>query len=226
MLLYFAGCLLRRVTIVFGPTKPMKPTRRCDISLRLAVLLRYKTARYIGLRTIVFITSMSITTTKIPTLLSVDSGTRTLVGCYGNIRLSVMMITVIVEIYKRPVVMWQHKHYVLLALLTNFGIPIALGLLYGDLIGFVLVGGALRLVLSHHTTFFINSLAHIWGTQPYTSKNTARDNGILAFFTFGEGYHNFHHIFEHDYRNGIRWWQFDPTKWLIRGSASIGLAQT
>lgn len=122
--------------------------------------------------------------------------------------------------------MWQHKHYVLLALLTNFGIPIALGLLYGDLIGFVLVVGALRLVLSHHTTFFINSLAHIWGTQPYTSKNTARDNGILAFFTFGEGYHNFHHIFEHDYRNGIRWWQFDPTKWLIRGSASIGLAQT
>lgn len=128
------------------------------------------------------------------------------------------------DLQKDPVVMWQHKHYVLLALLTNFGIPIALGLLYGDLIGFVLVVGALRLVLSHHTTFFINSLAHIWGSQPYTSKNTARDNGILAFFTFGEGYHNFHHIFEHDYRNGIRWWQFDPTKWLIRGSASIGLA--
>ncbi|MCG9657324.1 acyl-CoA desaturase [Vibrio mediterranei] len=129
------------------------------------------------------------------------------------------------DLQKDKVVMWQHKHYVALALLTNFGIPIALGAIYGDLIGFILIVGALRLVLSHHTTFFINSLAHVWGSQPYTSKNTARDNGILAFVTFGEGYHNFHHIFEHDYRNGIRWWQFDPTKWLIRSCAYLGLAK-
>ncbi|WP_112478870.1 fatty acid desaturase [Vibrio variabilis] len=127
------------------------------------------------------------------------------------------------DLQKDSIVMWQHKHYVLLALATNFGIPLALGLWYGDVLGFLLIVGALRLVLSHHTTFFINSLAHIWGSQPYTSKNTARDNGILAFLTFGEGYHNFHHIFEHDYRNGIRWWQFDPTKWLIRSCASLGL---
>jgi stearoyl-CoA desaturase (delta-9 desaturase) len=83
--------------------------------------------------------------------------------------------------------------------------------------------GFLRLVLSHHTTFFINSLAHIWGKQTYTEKNTARDNGFLAFFTFGEGYHNFHHIFENDYRNGIRWWQFDPTKWLIKSCEFLKL---
>ena len=68
------------------------------------------------------------------------------------------------------------------------------------------------MVMTHHTTFFINSLAHIWGSQPFTDRNSARDNGILAFFTFGEGYHNFHHLFENDYRNGIRWWQFDPTR--------------
>jgi stearoyl-CoA desaturase (delta-9 desaturase) len=41
----------------------------------------------------------------------------------------------------------------------------------------------------------------------------------------GEGYHNYHHHFQRDYRNGIRWWQFDPTKWLIRGLAFIGLAR-
>ena len=70
---------------------------------------------------------------------------------------------------------------------------------------------------------FINSLAHFWGSQPYTDKNTARDNGVLAFFTFGEGYHNYHHIFEYDYRNGIRWYQFDPTKWLIKGLSYVGL---
>ncbi|PYE31570.1 Delta-9 acyl-phospholipid desaturase [Idiomarina fontislapidosi] len=124
-----------------------------------------------------------------------------------------------------PIVMWQHKHYLLLTLLTNFGWPLLFGWLVGDILGGLLVVGVLRLVLNHHTTFFINSLAHIWGSQPYTDKNTARDNGVLAFLTFGEGYHNYHHIFSADYRNGIRWYQFDPTKWLIRGLSYIGLTR-
>ena len=121
------------------------------------------------------------------------------------------------DLQKDPIVMWQHKHYLLLTIAMNFGVPLLFGLWHGDVISSLLLVGFLRLVLSHHTTFFINSLAHIWGKQTYTDKNTARDNGILAFFTFGEGYHNYHHIFENDYRNGIRWWQFDPTKWLIKG---------
>lgn len=129
------------------------------------------------------------------------------------------------DIQKDPIVMWQHKHYLLLTILMNFGVPIIIGFVSGDIIGSLLMVGFLRLVLSHHTTFFINSLAHIWGKQTYTDKNTARDNGILAFFTFGEGYHNFHHIFENDYRNGIRWWQFDPTKWLIKGCEYLNLTK-
>ncbi|CAH0526142.1 acyl-CoA desaturase [Vibrio hippocampi] len=129
------------------------------------------------------------------------------------------------DLQRDPIVMWQHKHYVALALATNLGIPFLLGVIYGDIIGFMLMVGALRLVLSHHTTFFINSLAHVWGSQPYTTKNTARDNHLLALLTFGEGYHNYHHLFESDYRNGIRWWQFDPTKWLIKSASWLGLAQ-
>ncbi len=128
------------------------------------------------------------------------------------------------DLKKDRIVMWQHNNYVLLALLTNIAIPVGLGLLYGDVLGMLLVVGALRLVLNHHTTFFINSLAHIWGSQPYTDKNSARDSAFLAFLTFGEGYHNYHHIFENDYRNGIDWWQYDPTKWVIRLSAWLGLA--
>lgn len=89
----------------------------------------------------------------------------------------------------------------------------------------LLLIGVFLLVINHHTTFFINSLAHIWGKQTYTDKNTARDNGFLAFLTFGEGYHNYHHIFENDYRNGIHWWQFDPTKWLIKTCQWIGLTK-
>ncbi|NAX20435.1 acyl-CoA desaturase [Vibrio sp. V39_P1S14PM300] len=128
------------------------------------------------------------------------------------------------DLQKDKIVMWQHKYYVPLAILMNIGVPVALGLIYQDVWGMLLMVGAVRLVLNHHTTFFINSLAHIWGSQPYTDKNTARDNGILAFFTFGEGYHNYHHIFENDYRNGILWWQYDPTKWLIKTCAWVGLA--
>lgn len=127
------------------------------------------------------------------------------------------------DLQKDPIVMWQHKHYLLLTISMNFGVPLLFGLWHGNVINSLLLVGFLRLVLSHHTTFFINSLAHIWGKQTYTEKNTARDNGFLALLTFGEGYHNFHHIFENDYRNGIRWWQFDPTKWLIKGCNYVGL---
>ncbi|MBE3654071.1 acyl-CoA desaturase [Vibrio navarrensis] len=129
------------------------------------------------------------------------------------------------DLQKDPIVMWQHRYYVPLAIATNLGIPLLLGAFYQDYIGMLLVVGALRLVVSHHSTFFINSLAHIWGSQPFTDKNSARDNGILAIFTFGEGYHNFHHIFENDYRNGIYWWQYDPTKWLIKSCSWIGLTK-
>ena len=38
----------------------------------------------------------------------------------------------------------------------------------------------------------------------------------MAFFTFGEGYHNYHHKFQWDYRNGIKWYNFDPSKWIIK----------
>ncbi len=128
------------------------------------------------------------------------------------------------DLLEDKIVMLQHKHYLLFAFGSNFGLVMLLGWLYGDIAGFVLVAGFLRLFVSHHLTFFINSLAHFWGRQPYTTTNTARDNDILAVLTWGEGYHNYHHLFQWDYRNGIRWWQFDPTKWWIATWASVGLA--
>ena len=119
------------------------------------------------------------------------------------------------DLERDPIVMFQHRFYLPLTLAMNIGLPLALGWAVGDVWGVFLLGGLLRLVINHHFTWFINSLAHMWGTQPYTDENTARDNPVLAFLTYGEGYHNFHHIFQNDYRNGVKWWQFDPTKWLI-----------
>jgi len=127
------------------------------------------------------------------------------------------------DLRKDRLLAFQHRHYVPLAVALNFGLPIAAGLVFGDLWGMVILAGVLRLVWSHHVTFFINSLAHMWGSRPYTEENTARDNPLIAVVTYGEGYHNFHHIFAHDYRNGVRWWQWDPTKWLIAALSYLGL---
>ena len=129
------------------------------------------------------------------------------------------------DLQKDKVVMWQHNYYLPIVIISNFGITALLGWLNGDILGMMLVAGFARLVAVHHVTFFINSLAHIWGSRPYTDANSARDNGILAFFTFGEGYHNYHHIFEYDYRNGIKWWQYDPTKWLIKSLSWLKLTK-
>jgi len=128
------------------------------------------------------------------------------------------------DLQRDPVVMWQDKHYVALTTFMNLGLPLLLGIWHGEIIGTVLLVGLLRLVVNHHVTFFINSLAHYWGSRPYTESNSARDNGFLAFLTYGEGYHNYHHIFQSDYRNGIRWWQWDPTKWMIALCGKMGLA--
>jgi stearoyl-CoA desaturase (delta-9 desaturase) len=129
------------------------------------------------------------------------------------------------DLERDPLVTWQHRHYLAITLTMNIGLPVLIGWLCGDVVGVFLLGGVLRLVVSHHTTFFINSLAHMWGAQPYTDTNTARDNGIVSLLTYGEGYHNFHHQFAHDYRNGVRWWQWDPSKWFINLMRWFGLAR-
>jgi stearoyl-CoA desaturase (delta-9 desaturase) len=133
--------------------------------------------------------------------------------------------TNIPDLKRDPVLAFQHRYYVPLALLANFGLTLLAGVICGDVWGMLILAGFLRLVWSHHVTFFINSLAHMWGKRPYTEANTARDNSVLAVVTYGEGYHNFHHMFAHDYRNGVRWWQWDPTKWLIGGLSLVGLAR-
>jgi stearoyl-CoA desaturase (delta-9 desaturase) len=123
---------------------------------------------------------------------------------------------------------WQHRHYVTIAILMGFGLPSLVGWLWGgwpSALGGFLIAGVARVVFVHHMTFLINSWSHTWGRQPYSSRCTARDNAVLAWFTFGEGYHNFHHQFQHDYRNGVKPWQFDPTKWTIWLLHKMGLAR-
>jgi stearoyl-CoA desaturase (delta-9 desaturase) len=127
------------------------------------------------------------------------------------------------DLQKDPILAFQHRWYLPLALAMNIGLPLGLGWLHGDVWGVFLLAGVLRLVISHHFTFLINSAAHAFGRQPYSDEHSARDNGWLAFLTYGEGYHNFHHQFAHDYRNGVRWWHWDPSKWIICSLSWFGL---
>jgi len=124
-----------------------------------------------------------------------------------------------------PLVRFQHRFYVPLAILFGVGVPAAIGTAWGDPLGALLVAGFLRLVLQWHATFSINSLAHLVGSRPYNRLISARDSFWIALITLGEGYHNFHHRFQSDYRNGVRWYHFDPTKWWVWTMARLGLAR-
>lgn len=126
------------------------------------------------------------------------------------------------DLTSNPRVMWQHKYYWPICIMVGFGLPTLIGYFMGSTLGGFVFGGLLRVVVVHHLIFFINSLAHYWGKRPYSEKHSSRDNPFLALLTYGEGYHNFHHTFESDYRNGVRWYHWDPTKWLIRTMAYIG----
>ncbi|MEM9531174.1 MAG: fatty acid desaturase [Pseudomonadota bacterium] len=129
------------------------------------------------------------------------------------------------DLRRDPVVMWQFRNYWTLTWLMNLGVPALIGWIAGDLWGVILLAGFLRLVVNHQITFMVNSLAHMWGKQPFTEENTARDNWLIALLTFGEGYHNFHHIFAGDYRCGAGWWQLDINKWFLNVSRMLGLAK-
>jgi stearoyl-CoA desaturase (delta-9 desaturase) len=128
------------------------------------------------------------------------------------------------DLWKDPILRWQHKYIISIGTIVNLTTTIVLGLLTGHMLGMFVFALLLRLVLTQHFTFLINSAAHIWGSQPYSNAHTARDNWLLSFFTFGEGYHNYHHSFQADYRNGPLLYNVDPTKWLIWTMARLGLA--
>ena len=120
------------------------------------------------------------------------------------------------DLKKKSAIKFQNKFYWPLALFLSFILPLLIGFFYNRPIGGLLWGGFLRVTLVHHFTFFINSLCHYFGKKEYDYNTSARDSWIMAFLTFGEGFHNYHHKFQWDYRNGIKWYNFDPSKWIIR----------
>ena len=144
-------------------------------------------------------------------------------------------VTNVKDLEADPLVMWQHRYVQWIGFVVGFVVPTALGYGYARLNGFenpwmtavacFLIAGLLRTVVVQQGTFCINSLCHMIGRQPYSTSHSARDSGVVALLTFGEGYHNYHHEFQHDYRNGVKAWQYDPTKWIIWTLSKVGLTE-
>lgn len=130
----------------------------------------------------------------------------------------------VTDLARDPMLMHQHRHYLAWAIGAGIVTPMIVGILTGHLLAAIVFSVCLRITVVHHLTFFINSICHMFGKATYDTHATARDNWVIALLTFGEGYHNFHHRFAADYRNGVRWYQWDPSKWLIALMAGLGLA--
>jgi stearoyl-CoA desaturase (delta-9 desaturase) len=138
------------------------------------------------------------------------------------------------DLKKDALVMWQDKWVHGIAFFMSFILPTIIGYVYaitsGNLspaagaLGGLLIPGVARVVMVQHATFCINSLCHMIGERPYSTSHSARDSWIAAIFTMGEGYHNYHHEFQWDYRNGVKSWQLDPSKWIIWLLSKFGLA--
>lgn len=130
------------------------------------------------------------------------------------------------QLRKDPLIMWQHRHYAVIVL-TGLALPFGLGCWDGGAVGGVgcfLLGGMFRLFMVLNSTFTINSLCHMFGSQPHGTQDSSRDSWFISLISFGEGYHNYHHTYARDFRNGPKWYNFDPSKWLIFSLSLLGLA--
>ena len=131
-----------------------------------------------------------------------------------------------IRLRRDPIVMWQHRYYWPIVV-SGLLLPFVLGVWHDGWqggIGAFLLGGLFRMFMVLNSTFTINSLCHMVGTQPHGTQDSSRDSWLISFVSFGEGYHNFHHTYARDFRNGPKWYNFDPSKWIIYTLWMFGLA--
>jgi stearoyl-CoA desaturase (delta-9 desaturase) len=116
-----------------------------------------------------------------------------------------------------PELIWLHKYELVP--------PFVLALLCYAIGGWsgLVVGFFWSTVLVYHATFCINSLAHVRGRRRYVTADDSRNNWLLAVFTMGEGWHNNHHAYQSSARQGFRWWEIDPTFYLLKTLSLFGL---
>jgi stearoyl-CoA desaturase (Delta-9 desaturase) len=116
----------------------------------------------------------------------------------------------VADFARYPELMWLHKYELVPAVVLA-----VICFLVGGWSGLV-VGFFWSTVLVYHGTFCINSLAHVRGRKRYVTGDDSRNNWLLAIFTMGEGWHNNHHAYQSSARQGFRWWEIDPTFYILK----------
>ena len=122
------------------------------------------------------------------------------------------------DLARDPFYMWLDKYFILLQ------IPLAVGLYFIGGWSFIIWGMCLKSVLLWHSTWFINSVTHMWGYRTFETNDNSRNLWWAAIVTYGEGWHNNHHAYPNVAKAGWRWWEVDVTWWAIQFLRSLGLA--
>jgi stearoyl-CoA desaturase (delta-9 desaturase) len=124
---------------------------------------------------------------------------------------------VIRDFSKDPEIAWLERYYFLPPLLLAIALYLAGGFPW------VVWGFCLPTMTLAHATFAINTVNHLSGSRRFETRDESRNNAFTAFFAVGEGWHNNHHRYQRAARNGFYWWEFDPTWYVIRAMAAVGL---
>ena len=145
---------------------------------------------------------------------------------YGPGRITTINKVTIVKLGRNKILRWQMKYYWQIATFMNAILPPIVGYIcfhtvQGALAGYVFIG--LARAFQQQMTFCVNSVTHFIGNKAY-ANGTAGDIWWMFIFLLGENWHNFHHAFASDYRNGPKWYQLDVHKWLIAALEKVGLA--
>ena len=123
------------------------------------------------------------------------------------------------HLVKDPIINFVSRTFLLWAGLSLV-IPFAIGGWHG-----LIWGGLVRMFLTHHVTWSVNSVCHTFGKRPYETNDASRNEWIIGLLGFGEGWHNNHHAFPRSAFHGLRWWQFDLSGLLIAALEKLGLAK-
>ncbi|MEH2159400.1 MAG: acyl-CoA desaturase [Nostoc sp.] len=131
------------------------------------------------------------------------------------------------DLVHNPTIVKINQLY-LIWIILGLAIPTAIeGILTGSSIGAFqgfMWGGIVRIFLSHHTTWCINSITHVFGRYRFENADQSGNIIWLAILTLGEGWHNNHHAFPNSAKFGMKWWQFDLGYWVIRSLEVTGMA--
>ena len=124
-------------------------------------------------------------------------------------------LSLVPDLARYPELLWLNRYHWVPALalaLACYAVDGARGVAWGMGVGTVVLW---------HCTFFIHSLAHVWGSRRYETADTSRNNLVLALITMGEGWHNNHHHYMNSANQGFFWWEVDASYYVLRALAWV-----